>query len=305
MPVRQWIAFLALWTTAGVGCSPASPVATKGESSKQSSKADTAGPATKTEPNPTAKPAPLAKRLPKEWAARVGAEVGRLQVSRLGHLDFLPGWPDEENEVSKPLLRVPAVRLVVSGVGEDGQSPVADLPAPAEPFGLSLNYPGASGNWLKSLPGKKTLEALDLSGSKVTDADLKDLAGLQNLVALDLTATQVTDAGLPELAALRYLQVLHLNGLEVTDMGLKKLAALKGLRVLYASGAKVSDEGLRELAGLAKLHALYLSGPAITDAGLKHLSALKGLRTVILTETKVTDAGVNALEKATGCTVHR
>jgi Leucine-rich repeat (LRR) protein len=43
------------------------------------------------------------------------------------------------------------------------------------------------------------LEALNLQGTKLTDAGLVHLKGLANLQTLDLKGTQVTDAGVKSL----------------------------------------------------------------------------------------------------------
>jgi hypothetical protein len=45
----------------------------------------------------------------------------------------------------------------------------------------------------------KPVVAVNLGGTKVTDAGLKELAPLKNLTELYLTGTKVTDAGVKEL----------------------------------------------------------------------------------------------------------
>jgi internalin A len=52
---------------------------------------------------------------------------------------------------------------------------------------------------VKELAGLKTLQALELGGTQVTDAGLKHLAGLKDLQTLDLSNTPVTAAGEKEL----------------------------------------------------------------------------------------------------------
>ena len=58
------------------------------------------------------------------------------------------------------------------------------------------------------------LEALNLNGTKITDAGLKEVAKLQKLEQLDLDDTQITDAGLKELAKLQNLILLFLKALK-------------------------------------------------------------------------------------------
>jgi hypothetical protein len=54
----------------------------------------------------------------------------------------------------------------------------------------------------------KLVASVDLSGKKVTDADLADLADLKSLKVLNLTPTQITDAGLVHLRRLNNLLII-------------------------------------------------------------------------------------------------
>ncbi len=73
-------------------------------------------------------------------------------------------------------------------------------------------------------PGKPVI-SVDLSETKVTDAELVHLKELTELQTLDLALTKVTDAGLVYLKGLTKLQTLDLNRTKVTDAGVKKLQA--------------------------------------------------------------------------------
>src|SRR5207249_701618 len=76
------------------------------------------------------------------------------------------------------------------------------------------------------LPGKPVI-AVNLYGTKVTDAGLKELKHLKQLTSLNLAGTtQVTDAGLKELKELKQLTSLNLGGTKVTAAGLKELKDL-------------------------------------------------------------------------------
>ncbi|MFO0966700.1 MAG: hypothetical protein U0793_14095 [Gemmataceae bacterium] len=52
---------------------------------------------------------------------------------------------------------------------------------------------------------------------------MKDLAGLKSLQALNLGSTTVTDAGLKELAGMTSLRWLNLHGTRVTAAGIAAL----------------------------------------------------------------------------------
>src|SRR5438132_7218776 len=60
------------------------------------------------------------------------------------------------------------------------------------------------------LPGKPVI-AVNLYGTKVTDAGLKELKHLKQLTSLNLACTQVTAAGLKELKHLKQLTSLKLS----------------------------------------------------------------------------------------------
>ena len=68
------------------------------------------------------------------------------------------------------------------------------------------------GGWVEQ-DGK----VVDLSHTKVTDADLKELAALKNLTKLDLSQTSVTGSRIKELAALQNLATLSLRGLRTSS----------------------------------------------------------------------------------------
>ena len=67
-------------------------------------------------------------------------------------------------------------------------------------------------------PGKPVI-VVDLSKTKVTDAELVYLKGLTNLQTLELSFTKVTDAGLVHLIGLTKLRSLFPGRTEVTGSG--------------------------------------------------------------------------------------
>jgi len=97
------------------------------------------------------------------------------------------------------------------------------------------------------LNGSVSVVDLDLSGQKVTDADLAPLAGLTNLRKLSLARSAVKDSGLVHLKGLGKLESLNLFQTDVTDAGLDQVAAIKGLKRLYVFQTKVTDAGVAKL----------------------------------------------------------
>src|SRR5438105_15403099 len=90
--------------------------------------------------------------------------------------------------------------------------------APAQAGWLpAFRFPDWKEGMLKCSPEPECAFAVDLEGTKVTDAALKELIQLKQLTSLDLSGTQVTDAGLKELTNLKQLISLYLNYTKVTD----------------------------------------------------------------------------------------
>jgi Leucine-rich repeat (LRR) protein len=66
-----------------------------------------------------------------------------------------------------------------------------------------------------TLQSFRSLEDLDLSMTKITDAGLIHLRGLRNLSKLSLQMTGITDSGLVQLRGLTNLQRLWLRGAKI------------------------------------------------------------------------------------------
>ena len=302
-------------------------------------------------PAKTDAPKPLPEDIVTAWK-EAGAEVGWLRVYPDGFK--LDGgeviWPHVF-----PGVPIAFGQFVVEKQGAPGDLPafrfafwhegrLAKLPAPASAFGLSLCGTQIfmtdaelelerlqptrglrprlvdrrlTNSVLKELAGLKSLQALDLEGTLVTDAGLKELAGLKSLQALNLRHTQVTHAGLKELAGLKlktlvlpftltdndlehYLAAiepptrLSLFAQQVTDAGLKELAGLQSLQALDLRFSRVTGAGLKELAGLKNLQALNLASTPVSETGLKGLAGLKNLQTLVL-DGAVEDAWLKEL----------
>ena len=75
---------------------------------------------------------------------------------------------------------------------------------------------------------------VNLSGSRIGDAELACFADLPDVEVLDLSDTNVTDAGLAHLKGLTAMQMLILDGTRVTQDGIKMLRrALPRITILH------------------------------------------------------------------------
>ena len=95
-----------------------------------------------------------------------------------------------------------------------------NLPAPLQPFALSLDNSGLDNDGLKELARFRHIRFLSVGNTAVTDDGLKSLADLMDLQHLNLANVRVTDAGLKHLTKLKHLRTLtRLWRTSVTDDG--------------------------------------------------------------------------------------
>jgi hypothetical protein len=91
------------------------------------------------------------------------------------------------------------------------------------------------------------IHTLDLSRTRVKDADLAALAGMRNLARLILSRTEIGDAGLAHLAGNAALEEINLYSTGVTDAGMAPLAGLKSLKKVYLWQSKATAAGTQVL----------------------------------------------------------
>jgi hypothetical protein len=101
---------------------------------------------------------------------------------------------------------------------------------------------------LESLPAEAFF-SIDLSNSKVTDADLKAIGRFVGLRELDLSDTLITDVGIKNLSALTNLQKIWLDNTRVTDKGLADLANHTELIKISVVGTQINEPAVDALAG--------------------------------------------------------
>ena len=115
------------------------------------------------------------------------------------------------------------------------------------------------------------LQHLDLSGTKITGADMLCLTRLGSLQRLELNDTQMGDPALVRLGDLQQLRTLGLNGNPITDQGIKYLTALSELRFLSLDRTRITDEGLEQFRKFAGLQTLSLEGTQVTARWVRYL----------------------------------
>jgi hypothetical protein len=127
---------------------------------------------------------------------------------------------------------------------------------------------------------------------------LVHLKSLPHLQAMNFSGTDVTDDSLAHLEGLRNVEELALNYTKISDKGIAHLAGLTTVKKLNLNNADVTDAAFVHLKNLQELVQLHLNETQVTDAGMKHLAECKKLKNVSAYGTRVTATGADAFRKS-------
>ena len=170
---------------------------------------------------------------------------------------------------------------------------------------LQLNHRarGAGYEYFEGTTRIKSQTVISLHNLQQDETTFESLKYAKNLQWLNLSSTKVADADLGYLKGMEHLHSLSLRNTDITDNGLVHLKTLKALTSLDLYDTRVSDQGLAHLKDWPRLEVLVLgmtqltdSSP-ITDASIEHLKSMASLKEVGLYRTRVTKDGVSELEK--------
>ena len=182
--------------------------------------------------------------------------------------------------------------------------------------------------WLRKYVGvdrfdMRVAAVIDLSHSRVTDADLVHLRAFQHFGQLNLSDTEVGNAGLDYLREVVANRWIDLSRTRVTDasplFGNNSMAYPSGLKLsgnrlapgsilsptpqwsplqeLDLSDTNLDDQMLESFPdGLVNLSSLDLSGTEVSDLRVLSLLRFEGLTKLDLRDTKVTAEGVARLK---------
>jgi hypothetical protein len=157
---------------------------------------------------------------------------------------------------------------------------------PPSTIGSVKCEPQAMDTDLSLLIGLKNLSALEVCGSRITDAGLKHIGKMMTLRRLDLEGSQITDGALVQVKKLRNLFSLLLNSENITDEGMAYLAGMTNLESLDLSDTSITDEGLNHLIGLNKLVELDVPLKALEGNGLSYIQRLTSLEYLTVENTQ-------------------
>jgi Leucine-rich repeat (LRR) protein len=128
--------------------------------------------------------------------------------------------------------------------------------------------------------------------SPITDVGMAALARVRSLNILDVSGTRITDAGLAAFEGHGRLSALDAGDTSIGDEGIRHISGVPGLMALRIPNTDVTDEGLRHLVDSKKLNSLDLHGTAVTDEGIARLNGLPNLGTLDVSKTNVKTPGI-------------
>jgi energy-coupling factor transporter ATP-binding protein EcfA2 len=121
-------------------------------------------------------------------------------------------------------------------------------PADSETVAITFQPSEASPDTVISLlSGVGKVGALNLSGTKITDAALAQLKELPDLKSLDLSATDITNQGIDHISEMSQLTHLVLNDTMITEAALPLLEKLVNLKTLDLSHNRINQASVGQL----------------------------------------------------------
>lgn len=116
----------------------------------------------------------------------------------------------------------------------------------------------------KPVLGLKYVDAVDLSGTLISDASLNHIPSDSHICSLVLERTAITDRGMASIARFERLRDLDVSETAVSDIGIASVKHMRDLQLLDVSGTRVTFPGLVTLLS-SKTLTIYASGAILTD----------------------------------------
>ena len=151
---------------------------------------------------------------------------------------------------------------------------------------------------IRQIAQLKSLRAIDLGRSRITDQSLELLGSMSRLESLDLYQTAITDRGVAHLVGLKSLRYLGISNTNTTNVALEHVAKLENLDHFAFDDTRVTDSGLAFLVVLKKLKSIRAYRHPFSDMGLAHLAKLPALEELTAGNgTTFTDRGLAHLSQ--------
>jgi serine/threonine protein kinase len=242
----------------------------------------------------TKEPAYMSRLLGEEIAVNDASVEGYLKVhQQYVKYDLKDFAPISNKGLSAFPNCLRAREIFIDGnpyITDEGMKMLSHLPLKS----LSLAKTGVSIKGLDYI-NKSDLSDLDMSSTKLSDADVPKLAEARKLTRLYLANIPLTGTTLGSLAHLD-LERLDLNNTKVNDKGIEQIKGLK-LRILTLDNTPITNKALGYLSKMPLLH-LSIERTNVSDKGLKLLSANKDLKALKIVDCpNITSRGIEAFQK--------
>jgi hypothetical protein len=135
------------------------------------------------------------------------------------------------------------------------------------------NLPRVTDAGLVHLRGLSKLTGLSLMGTAIDGSGLDKIEHLP-IEALSLTGDRVTNGSLAHLKGFRRLKWLHLEGTQITNDAIPYLMELEQVERLFIRSDFVTDDGLKHFRSLPNLRHLEISCTSISPQGAERLKAI-------------------------------
>ena len=152
---------------------------------------------------------------------------------------------------------------------------------------LRVSYSAASDLTPLSALCPDDLQVVEITCTKLDDAQLRNIQHLTGLKGLALWETFITDAAFKYLGQLSRLRWLDIGDTRITDEGLSFVEGMVFLEELTLLDTGIGNRGLRHIELLPRLKRLDLMGTRVNDAGFESLKLLTGLESLRIIDTDI------------------
>jgi hypothetical protein len=172
---------------------------------------------------------------------------------------------------------------------------------------LDLSGSGVSDCCLELLPPDRSLRWIDVGSNfeLITDRTVWTLTRFPALEELYLYDAHVTDASADSFQAFTWMRVLDLTETQVGDGTVRALMQCRRLTELRLEYTRITDSAIACIATFPRLESLWLGSTRITDKSVLHLAKMRRLRELHLEATFMSPVGLAEVRRRLpDCEIH-
>ncbi len=186
-------------------------------------------------------------------------------------------------------------RVTKEAAGASEGSSAVDVPSPKDLARVELDKANVSDPLIRMLIEQRAnvgtlnqrgqIRDMSFENAALGDSQLAQILAVKSLERIDLRGTRITDEGVARLKELPNLKCLILWSTNISDRGLEHVVQNKSITFLAIPGG-ISDDGMALLSQLPNLESLDLQECIhLGEDGFKHVEQLKQLKTLMLNRT--------------------